>query len=307
VEAERVYRVLVVGDIMLDQYTHVKTERTAEEASIPVWDEVRQEYRLGGAANVAHNLKALGKEEVDVHLAGICGSSVVTWRLDQAKIKRERVMGQETMTKRRFVDQDGRYVMRLDNFRKFETGEIEFFEMMMNYWEQQFDCVIFSDYDKGTITPAVVDTFKKLAPLVIVDSKREDLRIFDGAQILKVNEKEYSAQVSSKIYPNFTEFFQYVVVTRGGDGATLIMCDHAKSVKYDLSPGRIIGESYTNHSEEFPVIRVMAKDVTGCGDTHTAAMAFCTLKTRDVRSAVKFANSCAAQVVQKFGTSVADL
>lgn len=304
---EKVYKVLVVGDIMLDQYTHVKTTRQAEEAKIPVWDELRQEYRLGGAANVAHNLKAIGKDEVEVHLAGICGSLVVIHRLRELGIKNDRMLGHETMIKRRFVDENKNFVMRLDNFQKFDNAEVKFFEMMMDYWEQQFDCVIFSDYDKGTITPAVVSVFKKLAPLTIVDSKRADLRIFDGMNILKVNEKEYSAQVSNKLYPNFTEFFQYVVVTRGGEGSTLIMCDHAKSVKRTLSPGVIIGDSYTNHSEEFPVIRVMAKDVTGCGDTHTAAMAFCTLKTRDVRSAVKFANSCAAQVVQKFGTSVVDL
>lgn len=306
-ELDKVYKVLVIGDIMLDQYTHVHTNRRAEEANIPVWDELRHEYRLGGAANVAHNLKSIGKDEVEVHLAGICGSSVVTWKLDEAGVKRDRVMGQETMTKRRFVDPDGKIVTRVDNFRHFEKGEIEFFEMMMDYWEQKFDAVIFSDYNKGTINQKVVDVFKKLAPLTIVDSKREDLRIFDGINILKVNEREYSTQVSSKLYTNFTEFFQYVVVTKGDQGSTLIMCDHAKTVRADLSPGRIIGESYVNHSEDFPVIRVMAKDVTGCGDTHTAAMAFCTLKTRDVRSAVKFANSCAAQVVQKFGTSVADL
>jgi rfaE bifunctional protein kinase chain/domain len=307
VEPEKVFKILVVGDIMLDQYTHVKTERRAEEANIPVWDELKQEYRLGGAANVAHNLKAIGKDEVEVHLAGICGSLVVNHKLKEIGIKNDRVMGQETMLKRRFVDQDGKFVMRLDNFRKFELGEVEFFETMMNYSEQKFDAVVFSDYDKGTITPAVVEVFRKLAPLTIVDSKRKDLRIFDGINILKVNEREYSDQVSSKIYTNFTEFFQYVVVTKGDEGSTLIMCDHARTVRADLSPGRIIGESYVNHSEDFPVIRVMPKDVTGCGDTHTAAMTFCTLKTRDVRSAVKFANSCAAQVVQKFGTSVVDL
>lgn len=304
---DKVYKVLVVGDIMLDQYTYVKTVRQAEEAKIPVWDELRQEYRLGGAANVAHNLKALGGAEVEVHLAGICGSLVVIHRLRELGIKHDRMLGHETMVKRRFVDENNNFVMRLDNFRKFDQPEVEFFEMMMDYWEQSFDCVIFSDYDKGTITPKVMEVFRKLAPMTIVDSKREDLRIFDGINILKVNEKEYSSQVSSKLYTNFTEFFQYVVVTRGSEGATLIMCDHAKTVKADLAPGRIIGDSYVNHSEEFPVIQAMVKDVTGCGDTHTAAMAFCALKTRDVRSAVKFANSAAAQVVQKFGTSVAYL
>lgn len=287
-------KVLVVGDIMLDQYTFARTERRAEEANIPVWDEVRNEYRLGGAANTAHNLKAIGKEEVEVHLAGMCGSAVVSHLLDGAGILRDRVMGGSTMTKRRFVDETQKYVMRLDNFRRFDPAEVDFFEMMMDYWPQSFDAAIISDYDKGTITEKIVKLVRNVSGFVVVDSKREDLRVFEGTNVLKVNESEHGAQSSSKLYTNFTKFFEYVVVTRGKDGADLLQCEQVKSTD----------KRYIIHRENFPADKVTAKDVTGCGDTHTAAMTFALLKNREIRNAVRFANQCAGKVVQQFGTSV---
>lgn len=303
---DKKFKILVIGDIILDEYVHVQSLRQAEEAAVPVWDEVRKEYRLGGAANVAANLASIGKDEVEVHLAGICGSLVVSYKLDEMKIKRERMMGHQVMKKVRYV-QDERIVARADNFKSFDEGEVEFFEMMMNYWEQDFDAVVFSDYDKGTITPEVVSIFKKCAHLTVVDSKRADLRIFDGMTVLKVNEREAAIQVASPLYHNYTGFFEHVVVTKGDRGSTLVMCDHARSEPSKRIEGTFMGPAYVNHTEEFPIVRVTAKDVTGCGDTHTAAMTFSLLKNRDIRSAVKFANTCASQVVKKFGTSVADV
>lgn len=302
----KVYKILVVGDIMLDHYINVKSDRRAEEADIPVWDELKQEFRLGGAANVAHNLKYIGKDDVDVHLAGICGSSVVSQRLKELEVRSERVNGNETMVKRRFVAND-QIIFRHDNFKKFSEDEVEFFEMMINYQAgQSFDAVIFSDYDKGTLTDRVVGILKKAAPFVVVDSKRYDLRMFEGCDVLKVNSSEYSTQVSNKNYENenFVGLFKNVVVTRGSQGADLIQGEltlYGDPVRID---GMFTGRSYTNTTEHFPGELVISNDPTGCGDTHTAAMTYTYLRTQDIRSAVRFANFAAAQVVQKFGTSV---
>ena len=293
---------------MLDHYTFVRTDRRAEEADIPVWDEIRNEYRLGGAANVANNLKAIAGDEIDVHVAGIMGSSVGHHLLRKVGIGTERTYGSATMTKRRYVDQDQTFVARFDNMKVFPQDEIDFFEMMLSYWDERFDCVIISDYDKGSITAQLAQEMKK-CPLTIVDSKRADLSIFDGMSILKVNRREFAAQVSSPLYPDVTRFFKNCVITKGADGADLLTSElpprehevYGEQTKTPVNHGR-----YIVHREEFPLDRkVQARDVTGCGDTHTAALAFALLKTGDLRSAVKFANRCASQVVQKFGTSVA--
>lgn len=294
-------KVLVVGDIMVDRYTYVTSSRKAPEAPIPVWDELSHENRLGGAANVAHNLKALGGDEVEVFLAGIVDSA------DRKMISRlgiDTVMctGFETMRKHRYVDEGSQIIFRCDDRRSFRAQSVETFEACLQHFRGHlFDSIIFSDYDKGTITRSVVD---ELAPavvggLTVVDSKRVDLSMFRGAHVLKVNEHEYSAQVSRGPYTNVEELFRHVVVTQGARGAQL-----RQSVQ-TLGEERAYVGKYIVNSEDFPTISVPAKDVTGCGDTHTAALTFALLKNGDIRNAVKFANECARDVVQRFGTSAA--
>lgn len=295
-------RVLVVGDMMLDHYTHVSTLRNSEESSrTPVFDHVRDDYRLGGAANVAANVKAMSPE-TEVHIAGICSSRHVISQLDSLGIHRERVMGQETMVKRRFIA-DEQMVFRYDNMIAFSDGDRSFFSLMMNYWETEFDAVIFSDYDKGTLGPDIVSVFRRCAPLLVVDSKRRDLRLFSGMTVLKVNENEAAVQASSRDYDNYVSLFEAVVVTRGERGADVIMSSRVSDDVQRPSADHVIGR-YSNRTEHFPTIPRIQKDVTGCGDTHTAALTLELLRSRDIRKAVTFANTAAGDVVEKFGTSL---
>lgn len=290
------YRVLVIGDIIIDKYTFVKTERFAQEAHIPVWDEVRTEYRLGGASNVANNIKSIGGNDVDVYLAGIVGSNnEETHMIKNCEINTDMCVGSTTMFKHRYVDSESlKYLLRCDNIKKFANDEVDFFRMLLTHyiWERQFDAIVISDYDKGTITEDIVKLIKNIR-ISIVDSKRKDIRLFCGSTVLKVNEHEYSLQVSNKDYNNFERFFDYVVVTKGANGSELRQSDVAKSDK----------QKYIVHTEKFPTEQVNVTDVTGCGDTHTAAMTMSLLRNDDIRSAIKFANICASKVVKKFGTS----
>lgn len=291
-------RVLVIGDVMLDEYVFVETTRKAPEANIPVWDEERRECRLGGAANVAHNLKALGTDYV--HLSGIMSERDVHLLREKGISADFPVSDSSTMRKTRFIDPRNEFLFRVDNFKRFDArsaGELAA-DIGRLLDDQIFDIIVISDYDKGTVTEVLCDYVRRLhdGP-VIVDSKRRDLRIFSGFSVLKVNEAEYDAQLSSPHYSHVEKLFDYVVVTKGAKGAELRHRDPIKS-----------GElRYTLHTEKFPIEPVKAKDVTGCGDTHTAAMAFSLLKTTDMRASVKFANACARSVVQKFGTALPTL
>lgn len=292
--------ILVIGDIMVDRYTYVQTQRNAPEAKIPVWDTVTEEDRPGGAANVALNLLALGSDEVEVFLAGIADKKDVQM-LSRRGINTYLCHGYETMVKHRFVNKDtSEYLFRSDNFQKFSQQSVELFEKALDHFipGHKFDAVVFSDYDKGTLTK---DMYVQVAlgrtDLVVVDSKRVDLSMYAGSQVLKVNEEEYSRQVSKGPYTSVESLFDYVVVTKGKNGSELRQQERSKSND----------KMYVNHVEQFPVISVNAKDVTGCGDTHTAAMTFALLKSKDIRMAVKFGNACARNVVQKFGTSVVEV
>lgn len=296
---EERFKVLVVGDIMLDMYTYLSTSRRAPEADIPVWDVIDSEIRLGGAANTANNLKRLGGDSIDVYLAGIVGLGLGGISLiKDSGINTDCCMGGSTMIKHRMVSADRKeHLFRVDNIQKFPEKDVSFFNMMSRtvFPDETFHAIVISDYDKGTITEDIAAALCR-HPLVVVDSKRYDLRPFTGAKVIKLNEAEYSMQVSNDLYPYFERYFEYCVVTKGQKGSELRMCEHAKSDD----------RRYVIHSEDFPVDPVYPVDVTGCGDTHTAAMVFSMLRDGDVRAAVRYANNCARGVVQKFGTSVCD-
>ncbi len=307
-------RILVVGDILIDRYNYVKTERNAPEAKIPVWDSDRIEYRPGGAANVAANARSIASSlmprDVSVTLFGIADRSLDpdhSWlsKLSSNCILTSFITGGRSLVKERFVS-DGSIIFRHDNMKQFDRFDVEYFEKITCGYEfkQKFDVVIFSDYDKGTLTKKVVDHCRSISSMSVVDSKKLDLSMYYGCDILKLNELEYSNQVDQQrrldLCIPIEAQFKNVVVTRGAKGAQLRQCPR-ESWKTDRDVF-----VYSTHVEEFPSLKVHQVDVTGCGDTHTAAMAVSMLNDGDMRRAVKFANERAAQVVQKFGTSVAE-
>jgi rfaE bifunctional protein kinase chain/domain len=296
------FKVLVVGDIMLDVYSYVTTERQAPEAKIPVWDVLTTEFRLGGASNVAHNVKTLMGDDVEVYLAGIVGTATSVRdaipKIRSRDINVDLCIGGATMIKHRYVDVvSGKYLFRCDNIPSFPAQDVEFFMSMSRGYllDSEFHAVIISDYNKGTVTEELAERLRS-HPLVVVDSKRPDLRMFDGCTVLKVNGEEHAA-ASARSHDEYRcpeSFFRYCVVTHGARGATLRQYDAVKS-----GVGR-----YTVHSEHFPVDPVEGPtDVTGCGDTHTAALTVSLLRDGDVRSAVRYANRCAREAVRMFGTS----
>lgn len=293
-------RILVVGDIMIDRYCRVRTNRMAQEASIPIWDEVSRECRLGGAGNLANNLKSVGGDDVDVHLYGIYGDDewdTLVALTDSANISLYCGPCPKTVTmvKERHVDENNRHVFRKDNIKRFSTDGVEWFSGTMEFVvrSQEYDAVVVSDYDKGTLTSKIASMLGRYRTR-FVDSKRQDLRMFKGFTALKLNESEFSAQVSNLSYgTSFEGLFENCIITRGPNGAELRQYDHEKSS----------GKKYVVHSESFPIEeKIDAVDVTGCGDTHTAAALFCYLQTGDIRMAIRFANKCASRKVQKFGT-----
>ncbi len=305
-------RILVVGDIILDEYRHVSSERQAQEAPIPVWDLKETTYAWGGAANVAANLYSLGDKRNEVVLAGIAEGDVpfLSHRL--------RNIFSKTMKKERIVSELPRILARLDNFKRFNKTDVRVFEYYLDkilnlQLDGRFDAVVVSDYDKGTVSEDSIRMINEAnIKLKIVDSKRKDLKIFKGFDILKVNESEYSRQVSlsNELYGSepFEKLFTYCVVTKGSEGASLRQYDAGMAQKrsedkknlYSLIQPSLM---YVVHEETFPVEKMSPWDVTGCGDVHTAAMTVNMLETGDIRNAVKFGNICARIAVSRFGTT----
>lgn len=306
--------ILVVGDIMIDEYVHVSSNRKAMESSLPVWEDDMIEYRLGGAVNVANNLKTMS--DCKVALAGILGDHYEYGfeHLTGLGIEPIVVCNGPSMYKRRYVtEHDGKnvHLLRHDIMARFPEWNLTLFKSHLPYMlgNRRFDAIIFSDYDKGTIDAEVVEICRKHSDLLVVDSKREDLRLFAGCTLLKLNESEYSSQVSQKLYESVEALFQFVVVTRGAKPTQLrVFSDdfHTKPHgKWMPAWNRTVtSKVFSVHSIEFPVERADVVDVTGCGDTHVAAMTISLVHGNDINHAIRYANAAARDVVQRFGTSV---
>ncbi len=219
------------------------------------------------------NLAQLMPGNYEIHLAGIAGSTrdalAMLDILGKNKIKTWLCLGGRAMYKTRYV-KDGKYLFRHDNFQKFRDEDIDFFKGTVRcatMLQEKFDAIIFSDYDKGTLCEEVVNCCKN-SELIVVDSKKEDLRMFQGAVVLKLNAEEYSKQVSQKNYDNVEDFFESVIVTLGENGAQL-RCGSKNFHKQKHSkwiPGfsKTTTNVYSSHVINFPTQKVEKVDVTGC-------------------------------------------
>jgi len=289
-------KLLVVGDIILDKYTHVVSNRKAQEADIPVYDPVNngEIYIPGGAANVAFNAAALSIDEFTVELSGITENNISLQIMNSNLVSWAEFVFGDVIEKHRLV-MNNKVVARIDNKKKFADEKIkEFEDLFLTSNLSQYSMIIVSDYDKGTVTDKILNYIKSSGVKTVVDSKRYDLTPYKGYYILNVNELEYGLQVSNRNYTTVESLFDFVLVTRGANGAELRQYEKFRSDNF----------MYTVHTENFPVKSVPVVDVTGCGDTFTAALTVGLLRDQeDIRSATKYANMCASLAVQRFSTA----
>lgn len=299
-------KILVVGDSIIDKYTYVTSTRRAAEADIPVYDVESEETRPGGALNVTANIASLS-ENAEIQYLGVVDDEVSDIFL--RPVFSDKVCecasyeDSEVLLKHRVV-LESEIISRIDYMKSFaskDVARVEKAAAVLNECGFTFDAVVYSDYGKGAVTDEVVRLTMPLSKLRIVDSKRKDLSVFRGCEVLKLNSNEYG-DVSSfaslgkaHSYTCVEEIFGNVVVTKGENGAELRIYDESLSKKMN---------SYAVHTEIFKTRKRNALDVTGCGDTHLAALVVSLVNGADIRSAVRFANERAGDVVEVFGTAI---
>lgn len=290
-------KVLVVGDIILDQYIYGETSRISPEAPVPVVRVKNMEERPGGAANVAINISSLG---VNTQLLGITGQ-------DQAASRLEEILGEKgvachfvhhdgfpTITKQRVLSQH-QQLLRLDyeeESSKPETGGLiqQYLALL-----ESVDVVVLSDYAKGSLTK--VQTLIKHANdknvTVLVDPKSSDFSCYSNASLITPNLKELEVVVgdckTSEILISKAEELRNklklaaILVTRGEKGMTLLREKHKP-----LNLKAVTHEVY---------------DVTGAGDTVIAALAAAIASGCELEEATFLANTAAGLVVEKLGAA----
>ncbi len=191
--------VLIIGDVMVDAYIWGVIERMSPEAPVPVVSVTKKDYRLGGAANVALNIKAMGANPILCSVIGqdFDGERFAT-RLNERNITNQGIYKSEsrpTTVKTRVISDD-KHIVRIDeeSTEVISSSEKEGLLKNIETLLPQCQVVIFEDYDKGCITPEViaytVDLAKKHNIPTVVDPKKRNFLDYKGVSLFKPNLKE---------------------------------------------------------------------------------------------------------------------
>lgn len=289
---------------MIDAYLWGKVDRISPEAPVPVVSVKKKEARLGGAANVALNIKALGARPIICSVIGDDkeGDELIDL-FKESGIDAEslvKIVGRKTTVKTRVIAQN-QQILRIDSETDIEIHKNES-NLVLNKFRlilerQKIDAIIFQDYDKGLITPYLIDEVTKSVKAknipIIVDPKKRNFLSYKDVDVFKPNFKELKEGLKVDFDPkNLLELKKNV--------ASLKDTINAKSVLLTLSE---LGVYVVNENEErlTPAhIRTIA-DVSGAGDTVISVVATCIAAGTDVFLAAKLGNLAGGLVCEKVG------
>ena len=294
-------RVLVMGDVMLDQFTIGRVTRISPEAPVPVVAFERDEFRAGGAANVALNVRALSAH---VDLIGLVGADEPATRLREllsvADVHAAGIVTDDqrrTTTKVRIVTTRNQQVARVD----YETEEaaspgVEAALMLqLRDRVRRVGAVIVSDYLKGFVTPglmaSVIASARQHGVPVLIDPKIPHLDLYAGATLVTPNHHE--AEVATHMRIRTEEDAERAAALfrerARCDGVLITRGEHGMWLSCDGVEGHL-GATAREVS-----------DVTGAGDTVVATLALAMAVGATAAEAAQLANEAAGIVVAKFG------
>lgn len=301
-------RILVIGDIIVDQFIWGTVTRISPEAPVPVVDVTREDLMLGGSANVLNNIYSLGGQGA---LCGVIGADLMGDRLVKLVSRLPSsleglVRGERTTTVKTRVVAHGQQVVRFDReergipSRRTLDALVGFLENHLH----DFDAVIVSDYSKGVVNEplmirlhqlrrAIVEKKGRRLPL-IVDPKPKNLHRFVGATVVTPNNLEASMMSGMEIK----------------DEAQLLAA--ARTIREEIGCEAVLitrgeaGMALLQGDDQLVTIPTKAKevfDVTGAGDTVVATLALGLASGCSILEAADLANHAAGIVVGKIGTA----
>jgi rfaE bifunctional protein kinase chain/domain len=295
-------RVLVVGDLVLDEYVTGRMTRISREAPVPIVEVVEKEDRAGSAASPAANIIGLGSF---ASIVGVVGCDPAGGRLearlrelgvdDRGLVRREEV---STSTKTRILAEGftgglhGRQqVMRLDGLAHLPAPAVAACAECVARLASSFDAVLLSDYRGGVVGDAGIEAARTSGRPVSVDSQG-DLRRFRALDLIKVNQAEAQAALGSEDVYGGGEALRrelearVLVITLGADGM-LVFDGQAQP-------------------ERVPAVRAsQVFDVTGAGDTVIAVLTLGLVAGLSTRRSAELASAAASVVVRRLGVAVA--
>lgn len=302
--------IVVVGDVMVDQFQIGRVDRISPEAPVPVVKFVREESRLGGAANVAHNIAALGGR---VRLVGLVGDDdtarALRISLDGARVDASGLVTdpeRPTTRKVRVVTLRNQQVARIDHEADgIAAGAVEArLVASLTAAAATAEAIVLSDYAKGVVTPGVIAAAVAAArgariPL-LVDPKVPEAERYRGATLVTPNHHEAEVMTQMRIR-GVDDARQAARRLHERTGANVLITwgEHGMWV-LDASGAAPVEEALPASARE-------VSDVTGAGDTVIAVLALGLAAGGPLSAAARLANLAAGIVVAHFGPAAPTL
>lgn len=298
------FTILIIGDVMIDAYMWGKVDRISPEAPVPIISVTKLENRLGGAANVGLNIKALGAKPV---LCSVIGND------EKGKLFTELLKSQEMFSSGIFISEqrkttvktriisDNQHLLRIDEEQvnslteELETQFIRHIDVLFE--STRFDAVIFEDYDKGTITPKVIKQVVTLAKKsgipTLVDPKKRNFMSYHGVTLFKPNFKEICEGTKLEIPKGDFEALHQAT-------QKLIHEFEIQQIMVTLSELGVFIANENNYYRIPAQIRDIA-DVSGAGDTVISVAACCLAAGMEPEKLAAISNIAGGLVCEKVG------
>ena len=297
-------RVLVIGDLILDEFLWGDVSRISPEAPVPVVWVKRESFMPGGASNVANNLRSLGAR---TYLAGVIGDdesgAILKGELDQKGIDTGGIVVDEsrpTTLKTRVVAQH-QQVVRIDKEKQHALSDA-MISRIINYTRgliTKIDAIIIEDYGKGVITPKLLKHIVPLArahkKIISVDPKEENLKYYQGITLITPNNHEASKAVGFEIKDSAT-------LKRAG--IAILKKFKTKIALITLGENGMAVFQKDKPMKQIPTVAQEVFDVSGAGDTVIATYTLALASGADPVQAAHISNCAAGIVVGKVGIAV---
>jgi D-beta-D-heptose 7-phosphate kinase/D-beta-D-heptose 1-phosphate adenosyltransferase len=294
---------LVVGDLMIDEYVWGEVDRISPEAPVQVVSVKNENSTLGGSGNVVNNLVALGAR---VSVLGVTGigedRKLLLNRLTDLGVDTRGVIPERSRptTKKTRIIAEHQQVLRIDRETKKQVASSTF-KSLTNLAEKiipEVDLILISDYDKGLITRTLIADLVKIAKnnnkITIADPKGLDFTKYSGVSLLTPNSKEASLASGVDISDdNSLAAAAKILIKRSGIEKLLITCGKDGMVLFE--PGSKAFKISTKTREVY--------DVAGAGDTVIAVLGLGMAAGLPLKEATALANTAAGIVVGKVGTA----
>lgn len=295
-------KVLIIGDAMIDSYMWGSINRKSPESPIPIVDVEKHEKRLGGAANVASNIKALGGTPI---LCSVIGNDDKGFfdLMKAEKLSTEGILQEDRKTtlKTRIISEN-KHQLRVDEEDTFSISNESDFIQHTKHLMKDVQIVIFQDYNKGVLSKNIISELissaKKLNIPVLVDPKKDNYWEYKGVDLFKPNSKELTESNSSDNDSLSLDSLAHIVSYQRKqlDAKAFLLTLSEKGVYIQTE----------NESTHYPAFKRNIVDVSGAGDAVIATAALALAKNINFNAIAQLANLAGGLSCESVGVNPLD-